>query len=108
LLNIRSLGGKLKLAISRDTNRAVLKKKKFITFFLRNHFSSKGTTTVSAVKALKPFQSWATSPSCYPSPPRCMSLPSHDRMAFSGLIKARERPRTKGAENTKKWWREKR
>jgi len=29
-------------------------------------------------------------------------------MAFSGLIKAKERPHTRRAENTKKWWREKR
>jgi len=26
------------------------------------------------------------------SPPRCMPLPRHERMAFSGFIKARERP----------------
>ena len=65
MLNIISSGGKLKLAISRDTNGAVSK----------NYSSPSSSGTVSAVKASKPFQSCTTSPSCYPSPLRCMSLP---------------------------------
>ena len=62
---------------------------------------------VSAVKVPKPFQSWTTSPSCYPSPSRCMPLPSHDRMAFSGLIKAEKGHKRGGSQkHGKKRWRE--
>ena len=83
MLNVRISEGKLKLAIS------------------KNYSSSSFSGTVSAVKALKPFQSRCTSPGCYPSPPQCMPLPSHDRMAFSCLIKARERPQTRGGQRKK-------
>jgi hypothetical protein len=31
-----------------------------------------------------------------PAAPRCMPLPRHERMAFSGFIKARQRPQGKG------------
>jgi len=77
-----------RLAISRYTKRAVSK-------------------TIHRLLPQEPFQSRTTSPSCYPSPPRCVPLPRHERMAFSGLIKARERPETREVENTKKRWREK-
>jgi len=73
------------------------KKKLFIAFFFRDGFSSRA---VSAVKSLKLFQSWGTSHGYYPSPPWCMPLPSFDRMAFSGLIKARKATNQRG-KNTK-------
>jgi hypothetical protein len=34
-----------------------------------------------------------------PAAPRCMPLPRHERMAFSGFIKARQRPQGKGGAN---------
>jgi len=73
-------GEKLKIAILIKKTTSV--QKLFITFFLRNHFSSKCTKTVSIMD--------------YVSPLLSLTPTMHERLAFSGFRKAKERPRMRG------------
>jgi hypothetical protein len=65
----------------------------------KNYSLPSSSETVSAVKALKLFQLWGTSHGYYPSPHDACR---YHRMAFSGLIKARETPRTGSGDEKKR------